>query len=211
MRGVPAWAVLAAVGLTAASRAAPRSAPGPEDLAGRLRSLRWRVEQVTVDCGDEPCHEGRWIEVHEASAPGEAPGPRLSLHELAHGLRDSRRIRLAMRLLGEMVHRVEVRRMRGTEWLLEERPRASQGMDGLHTHADLVRMLERLLRPASEPPDAEALDQGLRRLLVSLAGQRPWTEHPALARALRRMAARVGPAGSPEDGTPAARSETEGP
>lgn len=161
--------------------------------------MRWRVEQLTVDCGAEPCPEDRWVEVREAAAPLSAPGPRLSLHEPTTGLLAARRVRLATRLLGEMVQRVEAARREGSGWLLDEGPRASKGLDGLHTPKDLVRMVERLLRPRAEVPGSQdrPLDDGLRRLLESLAGHRPFSEGPALARALREMAARVGPVGNP--------------
>ena len=98
-----------------------------------------------------------------------------------------------MRLLGEMVQRVEARRKEGTGWLLDEGARSSKGLDGLHRPVDLVRMVERLLRPRSPVWGNAALDEELRRLLVALAGQRPWAGDVALASALRRMASRVGP------------------
>lgn len=177
------------------------TAVAADDVATTLRDLRWRVDQVTVDCSGQPCPE---VQVWERPQPGlgAVEGPRLSLGGTAPGLVGERRVRLALRMLREMVHRVEARRQQGTGWLLEDDPAPSKGMDGTHRPVDLVRMLERLLRPAALGEGTAAHDEGLRRLLGALAGQRPWSEDPSLARALHEMAARVGPAGNLEGAAP---------
>ena len=87
-----------------------------------------------------------------------------------------------------------IRKKGGLNFLSAEGPGGSKGMDGLNTLENLVRMLERLLRADWEVAAGDTDDE-LRRLLRSLAGQRPWSERDGLVRALRHMAARVGPEG----------------